>query len=350
MKKTVVFIISIIVILFLITSCSSKTGFDEYMISLADEPYVEEREFELKNNSGSLRLVFDLVQPGRVKLLVSDLTDYEVYSDEEPEFFVTFRDGEGNIIYEKVSVSYGYTDNYVFGKGQVVAELTTRNKPRKMKNIAVSWAYAPENVTVGSVDINRPTTVATDKNGVAFFDFYADKDGIYDVGVAEGCYYDGDYNFQIKNKNGKNVTDKIFIHSNEWISRKVFLEKGEYTISVDTVFSVAVCKVSVIEKYDDVIVKDDVTLPSIIGFNAIQNGEKKAVFDAGSRDFINICAVGSETYYDSVQTVDYRIVDSEGTVVNEGCVEENGRIDVSSLEGRHTIIFSSCGSCVVEIN
>ncbi len=350
MKKVAFFIMIISVALFIITSCSSELVYDEYAVSLADEPFVEEREFELKKGSDFLRLVFDMDQPGRIKLLVSDMTDYDVYPDEEPEFFVTFRDSEGNIIYENVSVSYGYTDNYIFEKGQIAAEITAVNKPRKLKDIAVSWVYAPESATSGSVETDRPTAAAADKNGIALFKLCVDEDGVYDIKVNEGCYYDGDYNFQIKNKNGENVTDKIFIHSNEWISRMVFLEKGEYTISVDSVFSVAVCQVSVVEKYEDVSVENDITLPATVGFNAIHNDEKRVTFDADNRDVINIRAIGSETYYDSFQTVDYRIVDSEGAVVNEGLIEESEQINISALDGRYTLILLSQGSCVVEIN
>lgn len=350
MKRVVALTTVVFLLVLSFSGCTAQNIFDDYYISLDQQPTENEKIFTFNDGSDSVRLNFTMSESGYIKLLVNDYTEYENEPDKEPEFFVDYKTSDGTIIYEKVSVSYGYTEKLFFDEETVVAEITAKNQSRHMKDIAVSWAFANEEQDA-QLKPDTLSAAVVDDNGCAQFFLRAEKDGIYEFRPAEACLSEGDCYFTVINSDGEGVTEELMVHSTEWISRLVFLKKGDYIVKVSSVSAVASCEVNLRQEYSDVDMNGEPvgTLPATVGFDKLHQNARTFTFNADGITSISIEAIGSETYYDSMQTAEYTIRDNPGQIILQDSVEESGVIDVAALNGIHTMELVSTGSCVIEI-
>ena len=350
MKRVVALMTVIFLFTLIFSGCMAQNVFDDYYISLAQQPTEFEEIFTFNDGSDSVRLNFTLPESGYIKLLVNDYTEYEKEPDKEPEFFVDYKTADGTILYENVSVSYGYTEKLFFDEDTVIAEITAKNQSRHMQDIAVSWAFANDEQAV-QLKLDTLSAAVVDDVGCAQFFFRAEKDGVYEFKPTEACVSECDCYFTVINSNGESVTEELMIHSTEWISRLVFLKKGDYSVKVSSVSAVVCCEVNLKQEFANVDVNGEQngTLPATVGFDKLHQDSRTFTFNADGITGISIEASGSGTYYDSMQTAEYIIRDDLGQPVLQDSVEESGTIDVADLNGICTLELFSTGSCVIEI-
>lgn len=355
MKRFVALFSAALILCSLLSGCSDDplgTVFVSYSHSLADEPVVNEKIFELEGNANAIRIDFEVPEAGYIKMNGYDMTNYKEWPDEEPTAFVDFIDKDGKALFEDVEISYGYVDKYLLDAGKVTAEITFKNASSQMNRVALSWAFAPENTETAELTLDEASAAVADENGTARFSLVTDSHGVYNVSASEACVDEWDCSFRIENENGENVSGDLSIHGTEWTSRVVFLPKGTYTVIVSEIESVASCTVQKFGDGEDVILEDEenLTVPVTFGFTLLNCGERKAKFTAdGSATSLYIVTGGSETYYDSTHTTDVRITDSDGNVVFEETCEDIHNVDISEYSGEYTITIIPNGSCVVEI-
>ena len=175
---------------------------------------------------------------------------------------------------------------------------------------------------------NQISVAEVKENKKAEFEFSAEKSGIYSIECSEACMSEYDCYFTVFDSDNNPIADKLFIHSNEWISRKVFLPKGEYKITVEDVFAVATCTVKTEKIFENVASENDenLKLPLKIGFVADENNSVTAEFEAQSGKLV-ATASGTDTYYDSEQDFKIEITDKNGNILlreeYEGSMEWN---------------------------
>ena len=352
MKNVIAIIVAVLTICSAFCGCSPKTVFAEYGFSFYDEPVADEKNLELNDGANAFRITFDVPEAGYIKFLCYDATEYEEWPDETVEFYADFKDESGNSFLEGVSVGEGYYDKYIVDKGLVSVEITPENKPSDMNMLCVSWAYAPLNKEPVYMESGKKYAVAADEYGEAEFAFSVDTPSLVRITPAEACVYECDCVFWIENDKGEKTTDMLSIHGTEWISRKVFLEKGDYTVRVSEISAVACCEF-VIEKAYENLSRDGESADGqavVFGFNGIDNSVKTACFTADGENYLSVEAQGTDTYYDSVHAVKVMIADSVGNIVFDECVEGDSRIDISGYSGEYKVAVSANGSCVVEIS
>lgn len=352
LKKVVAIIVAVIMICTVFSGCSPKTVFAEYGFSFYDEPVADEKNLELTDGANALRITFDVPEAGYIKLLCYDSTEYEEWPDETAEICADFKDESGNSFLQNIAVDEGYYDKYIVDKGLLSVEITLKNKPSDMNMLCVSWAYAPLNKESVHMEAGKKYALAADENGEAEFTLSVDTPSLVKITPAEACVYECDCVFRVENGKEEKITDALSIHGTEWISRKVFLEKGDYTVTVGEISAVACCEF-VTEKTYENLSQDGESADGqtvVFGFNGIDNNVKTARFTAEGENYLAVEAQGTDTYYDSMHSVNVVITDSVGNVVLEECVEENSRIDISGYSGEYEAAVSANGSCVVEIS
>lgn len=355
MKKLIALFSVILIICATFAGCSDENGktvFVNYSSSLADEPVVSEKTFDLTDDANAVKIDFSLPEAGYIKMLGYDSTEYEEWPEEEVRLFADFKSENGNILFEDVEITNGYVDKYLFDAGKVIAEITVKNAPKEMSQLTLSWAYAANSTEAVKLTLEESNAAIADENGEAKFSLITDSHGVYNVTPTEACIYECDCTFRIENENGENVSGDLSIHGTEWISRVVFLPKGNYTVIVSEIDAVASCTVKKIGDGENVILEDEenLTVPVTYGFTLLNNGERHAKFTAdGTANSLYVVTGGSNTFYDSVHTVEAVITDSEGNVVLEETCEDIHKIDISEYSGEYTITIIPNGTCVVEI-
>ena len=351
MKKiVVVLLISFMVLMPFVAGCGDTESGTANGISLANKPIVDEQIFDISGKD-EVSINFDVPQKGYIKLYAYDFTEYEEYPEEESPAKVSFFDKDNKALFENIDISNGYAEQYAFEKGAVTAKITFDNKPKDMKSVAVAWVYAAETTEPTQLKTGEIGAASVNKEKTANFSIKIEKDGIYNITCAEGALPECDCNFSVIDKNGVSVTGEIFIHTNEWISRKAFLPKGEYVINVRDVTAVATCNVEETKSFENIVLAGDknLKLPVDIGFTAEKKEATTVTFTPSGKTLI-ASADGSGTYYDSEQPFEIKIADSNGkTVIEEEC-EGSGSWDISNFSGEHTITVTAKESCVVSLS
>ncbi len=352
--KRIIALFSVILILCTgFAGCSGKKpDYVYHSVSLAETPVANEKVFDLTGNKSTIKIDFDLPEAGYIKMLGYDSSDYVEWPEEEILLFVDFKDKDGNVLYNDVEITNGYVDKYLFDAGKVIAEITFKNAPKNMTQTTLSWAFAAQRSEPVELTVGKDAAASADENGIAKFSLVTDSNGVYKVASSEACIYESDCTFRIENENGENVSGDLMIHGTEWTSRTVFLPAGKYTVIVSEISTVASCKAEKIGSGENVILEDmpNLTVPVTFGFTLLNSGERSAKFTAdGSAKSLYVVTGGSETYYDSVHTVDAVITDSNGNVVFEETCEDIYKIDISQYKGEYTITLTPNGTCVIEI-
>lgn len=357
MKKIFAFLLAAVLLCCSMSGCSDYGSDvpDTYSFSFAETPVADEKFFEL-TDSDTLSLNFELPEAGYIKMIAYDSTEYIEWPEELAEIYVDFKDEKGNIIYEKVRITDGYVEKYLFESGKVIADISVENQPVKMERIALSWAFAADNYEPVVVDYETKSAAPADKNGIARFKLSVEKDSLVRIFPSEACIYESDCSFYVENANGEKVTGDISIHGTEWTSRLVFLTKGDYVIVVSEIEAAASCKVKEEKTYSNIQLADaeGLSVPVTFGFNMLNSGERTAKFTADGSKYLAVETLGTNTFYDSVHTVYVEITDTKGNVVarsdEEECISDETRIDISSLSGEYFVTISTNGSCVVGIS
>lgn len=357
MKKISALLSVLLLVCCLINGCSDsgKGAASSNSFSLAETPVASEKFFEL-SSADTISIHYDIPEAGYMKMIAYDSTEYYNWPDEIAEIYVDFKDESGKILYEKVRITDGYVEKYLFDAGKLTAEISVENQPAKMERIALSWAFAAENYEPVDVAYGTNAAATADENGVARFSFSVDKPSLVRISPSEACIYESDCSFYVETAEGEKVTGDLSIHGTEWSSRLVFLTKGEYTVVVSGIDAVAACSVREEKAYSDIHLggEDGLSVPVTFGFNPLNAGERKASFTAdGSKKYLAVETRGEGTFYDSVHYVDVVITDAEGNIVaqrdEEDAVSDETRLDISALRGEYTVTVSSNGSCVAEI-
>lgn len=357
MKKISVFLCVVLLLCCMMSGCSDygSGAPDTYSFSLVEIPVADEKSFEL-SDTGTISINFEVPETGFIKMIAYDSTEYIDWPDEIAELYADFKDESGNILYENIRISEGYTEKYSFEAGKITVDITIENQPVKMERIALSWAFAADNYEPVAVDYETKSAASADENGVARFSLTVENDSLVRIFPAEACIYESDCSFYVETKDGERVTGDMSIHGTEWTSRLAFLTKGDYVIAVSGIEAVASCKVREEKAYSDIQLADaeGLSVPVAFGFNALNSGDRTASFVAdGTSKYLAVTAIGSNTYYDSVQSIGITITDADGNVVAETYDEndtDETRFDISEFSGEYTVTVSASDSCVVEIS
>lgn len=191
--------------------------------------------------------------------------------------------------------------------------------------------------------LGEKASVSADDTGKAEFAFTLQKPSLVNIAPAGAGMDEYDCYFYVENENGEREVDETFIHSNEWISRKVFLPAGKHTVVVTELDSFVTCLVTEEKSFDDVILesKDEIKLPATLGFCNLNAGERKIkISPQNDEKYLCIEFDGINSYYDTDQGYDITITDKNGKVVIEEYAEWMVKYDLSEFGGE----------CVLEIN
>lgn len=325
------------------TSSQNNAPAFAYSYALKTMPNVSEMDFAF-NGKKPLVIEYDAKSKGIFKMLAYD------DSNEGANLYINVKDKNQRVIAQKTKISGDNGAKISVGAGTFYVEIFAENPPKSLSTVSLSWAYVEDKASACKLSLGIPSVTKVN-NGEAVFSFSLSVASLISVAPAEACAYETDCYFYIKNSSGEKMTDSIMIHGTEWISRKVFLPKGEYTIIVTELNSVAICNVKTEATFDNAGLSGDVVsgLPAVFGFTSLSKGERKVKFNADGIDKLVIKADGVNTYYDSEQTAEIKVIDSNGnTAITETCEGEQS-IDISALSGECTVIITADGSCVVEV-
>ena len=351
MKKFIAVLSAAIIFCLAFSGCANKNPV-KLSVSLAQEPVATEKQIDINETNQSVEINFEVPQKGYIKISAYDDTNYLNWSDEEADFFVSFKDTAGNILFDNIGINNGMHKECLFEKGNVTAVISFVNKPKNMSCLAVSWAYAPVSNEPVELALDKTVAACVNENGESVFTFTADTDGLYGFAPTEACVSEWDCTFRIETPDGKPVSDDLFIHGTEWTSRHAFLPEGDYVITVTDTEIITSFLVKKNSETENAVLeaKDGLTVPVQFGFTLLNSGERSArLITDDKTKFLLVVAAGSETYYDSVHTAEVKITDSQGNVVYEETCEEISKIDISKYSGEYTVTVSASGCCAVEL-
>lgn len=351
MKKAfVLMLLATLLVCGLFVGCSSPADIAE-SIDLADTPVKESFTVELKNGGRSAIIVFDVPKDGFFKLIAFDSTEYDIYPDEICRIFAELPSG-------RIEITDGMTESVAVKAGRLKVIFTFKDKSKMMKSLSVGWAYAADSKVMLIPD---KQAVAVAKNGKAEFSLSLEKPSLIKIRPAEACVFDTDCGFYITDSKGQKATNDIFIHATEWSYSRLFLDAGEYTVTVNRLSGIGVCSVEVYESFDSISTSqsEGLTVPATLGFNSLIDGQRSLSFSADGKDkYLRFEAEGSGTFYDSEQEVALAIFGPDGNEVNLSSDEydaDNGsfagamRLDISKWQGNYSIMLTTNDSCVVRV-
>ncbi|MBQ6930910.1 MAG: hypothetical protein IJN38_02160 [Clostridia bacterium] len=355
MKRALSLILSFTLVLLMFGGCAKVEPL--HTVDLSIMPTNEYLEIDVAEvESYTVKFIFP--EDGYLKLLNCDITEYENWDWEVwPEFYVTFKNSKGRVLYENIATSGGYCENYRFEKGEITAEIRIENKLEGMKMLALSWAYAPDTDEPIPVKFDEEAAAARkNADGLSLFSFRVGSPCVFSFAPTEACIYEGDCNFWIENLNGENITGELSIHGTEWGTRKAFLPAGDYIIKVKDIDSVASCKIRTERTVEDAFMEeaDDLTAPVTLGFTANEYRENTIHFNTADGEKLIIKPYGTGNFYDSEHTVDVVIKDAQGNIVatsEEECDPWFGTyvFEFEGHSGEYTATISTQSNCVVDV-
>lgn len=355
MKRTLALVLSLILLLSVLGGCAKSEPL--HTVDLSIIPTKEYLEIDVEKVE-SYAVKFILPEDGYLKLLTADITEYENWDWEVfPEFYVTFKNSKGKVLYEDIATSCGYIEKLRFEKGEITAEFTIENKLQGMKTLAISWAYAPDNDEPVPIKIDGDMAAARiNADGLSVFSFSVDTPSIFSFCPTEACIYEGNCDFWVENLNGENVTGEINIHGTEWGSRRAFLPIGNYILKVKNIDSVASCVIRTDRSVEDVLMEEatDLTAPVTLGFTLIEHPTRTIRFNTSEGEKLVISPLGTGNYYEYEHTVDVVIKDAQGNIVatsEDECDPWFGTyvFEFEGHSGEYTATISTQSSCVVDV-
>ena len=354
MKKFISLLLMLVMVASLFVGCQSPKSIATMNVKLSEQPMAAEKQIDL-NGAGSLEITFELDKAGFIKMSGYDNTEYEEYPEYSNKIKLVYTDSKGKTLYEIEDISNGYTKETRFDAGKVTATITYDERFEDMKQLVISWAFAPDTNEATPVAVDGATALSAVKNKQATFTFDIAEEGLYNVNVGEACVYDWDSILKVETADGQIVAENVSIHETEWGYRKFFLTKGQYKITADKVECVARCTVKRQEEQPNNVLTEVpkkmilATSPIAIGFVNTNGQVIEATFKAGSSNRLQINADGLGTFYDSEQSFDLVITNSRGKIVLEEEYCESGMYDISSFKGEHKIKLTPHGNGIYQL-
>ena len=355
MKKIFALALSLTMILCVFGGCAKPEPL--HTIDLGVMPTNEYLEIDVTEVE-SYTIKFLLPEDGYLKLLNCDVTEYEYWDTEIwPEFYVTFKNAKGKVLYENIATSGGYCEKYRFEKGEITAEIRIDNKLKDMTTLALSWAWAPDTDEPVPVEIDGDIAAARiNADGLSVFSFCVYTPGVYSFYPTEACIYEGNCKFWIENADGETVTGELSILGTEWATRRAFLPEGKYLVKVKDIDSVASCRIRTERKAEDAVMDeaDDLTAPVTLGFTANKYRENTIRFNTADGEKLIISPYGTGNFYENEHTVYVEIKDAQGNTVetsDEECDDWFGTyiFEFDGYSGEYTATISTQSSCVVDV-
>ncbi len=340
MKKMISVVLVCLMTAALLGGCAGSSA--DAVLDLGQEPMVEERVYPYSD--GAVPLDFNAPAEGYMKFIAYDATEYTLAPDDICRLFV--QAGEGDTI----EITDGMTQAVAVKKG--TNRMTFTAQAVMPTAVSLSWVYVPAGDTAAmKPDELGMLGTAVAEDGKAVFALTVEKTGLYDLFATEACTYEWDCRFRITDSNGTAVTGDVVIHGSEWSSRKVFLQPGDYTVTVEGLQAIGLCRAMQGTVYDVPVVTDAEphTLPVTLGFNAGMEGVRTVTLPATDKDVeIAFAADGAGSYYDSVQGAEVKITGPAG-VVYEEYVEDASTIAVQAHDKDYTMTVTTNDSCVVTL-
>ena len=344
MKKRFGALLLLGVLMLAMVSCAAR---EEYTVSLADEPIVEDR---IMKTGGEMTIHFEFPEAGCIKMLAYDATDYKNEPEKYPSPTVSFYNEKGVAVYEGLDIENGYFEKTHFSKGKVTAKITFAGA-KKMEKAGIYWAFASDTKEPAKVGINQPAAMVTDGAGEARFIFHAEKAGLYYIRCQEAGVWESDCAFEVYNVSEQTMAGRLEIHGTEWNQRTVFLQPGDYKINTYDVEGIAKLFIEAESDYGQVIPAGSATaaLPATIGFSYDLPQSQTATFTLdGGKLRLWASATGSEHFYDSMQRFTLVVRDAAGNeIAREENAEDSAVIDLKGRKGTFTVEVSNVGNGVV---
>lgn len=356
MKRTLTLIISLILLLSVLGGCATQPT-PLHTVDLSIMPTNEYLEIDVTEVEG-YTIKFLLPEDGYLKLLNCDITEYENWDWEVwPEFYVTFKNSNGKVLFENIATSGGYCEKYRFEKGEIIAEIRIENKLEDMETLALSWAYAPDTDEPVPIEVDGDMAAARiSADGISAFSFSVYTPAVLSFCPTEACIYEGNCDFWIENLNGENITGEINILGTEWGCRRAFLPAGDYILKVINIDSVASCKIFTDRTVEDVFLEeaDDLTAPVTLGFTALEYRENTIRFNTADGEKLVVKPLGAGNYYEYEHTVEVIIKDAQGNIVatsEDECDPWFGTyvFEFEGYSGEYTATIATQSSCIVDV-
>lgn len=203
--------------------------------------------------------------------------------------------------------------------------------------------------SVNTVEVNGGKSFASALENKADFEFKIEKDGLYSIFCGGKNLDEDGCTFSIISKaDGSVVVENVMIHRTEWLSRNLFLKSGEYALDLTCADDVtqAECEIKTAKGYEnakwltaDAIGDEAMSLP----LNVASFGEEisfKIQLD-GSMEKIHAEFDGINTYYDSCDAFQVKMLDSQGKTVYDEYVDYGGcMIDAREFSGEYTLVLT----------
>ncbi len=333
-------------------------------------PVTDEVSFE---NSSSETLTFDVSKtnfveivinlpcPGYIDFNLIDDTSYDDYNEDYPGFDLSFSDAEGNEIKGAIGNDGGRNLEHLFDEDVVVLKLKILDPPRGMDTLVTELFFAKETDAPAPVTIDSGYSYSTvGEDGAACFSFTVKEQSVLDFYVGPVADYESEFDgyFDIMTADGKSATDKLFIHSTEWISRKSFLPEGDYILKLyDSPNFINRCKIETVMKERDALINPsgEIPFPSTAGFTSdnLNTVSFDVKFDkeASYEEQLEITPIGAGTYYDCEQSVDILITNEKGeTVYDEEFSEGIFSFSLTDENGDLKVTVTPHDSCYISFS
>lgn len=347
MKKRILSLILMMIIVVSMAACAPK-GPAEFTVDLAKDPIIEDKIFKTE---GELTIHFEFPEAGYFKLMAYDATEYKEEPSKSPAASVSYYNDKGYAAYKDINIDNGYLQKCRFEKGTLTAKITFAGA-NGMEAAGLYWTFAPDTEGPTALIADQPAAKGTNGSGEAQFSLKVEKPSLYNIYCSEAAVWESDCSFEIYNADGESVTGELAIHSTEWISRKVFLQKGEYEIHTRDIQGVATITAELMTAYDQITLAGAAapTLPATIGFGLGLAASQRATFTLdGSTPELWASAIGTGEYYDSMQTFTLVVRDSAGNEIVREDVEDGTMINLAGRTGTHTVEISNAGNSVVTL-
>lgn len=355
LKRALSLILSLTLVLLIFGGCAKIEPL--HTIDLSVMPTNEYLEIDVTERD-SFAVNFILPEDGYLKLLNCDITEYENWDWEIwPEFYVTFKNSNGRVLFENIATSGGYCEKYRFEKGEITAEIKIENKLEGMKALALSWAYAPDTDEPIPLEVNGGMAAArANADGISSFSFTVDRPSILSFAPTEACIYEDDCDFWIETPDGEKATGEINIHGTEWGTRKTFLPKGDYILKVMNIDSVASCKIVTERAVDNVELEaaDGLTVPAVLGYAKIEYETKTVTFNTSDGEKLIVRPTGTGNYYEYEHSAYVEIKDKDGNIIATSEEETDEYFSTyvfffDGYEGEYTAAITAGGNCIVDV-
>ena len=352
MKKWFALLTATVLLVSVMGGCAFQTA--AYAFNLLKQPIGDDVSLDL-GKSHSVTAAFQVPADGNITFVGYDSTfmvGQEDGAEEyvEPTYTITLKDDKGMTLFAGNDLSDGRV--YPIKQGTLVFTLTATGIAAKQElHVSLSWVYVRDDADAAPVTEEKTAAMADDK-GVTRFPLTVEKPSLVKLFPAAACQGDYDCTFTVTDADGKAVAEDLTIHSNEWISRTVYLPAGAYTVTVSGISGMVTYRYEIMKTYaeEDLSADTVASLPALFGFTARTVGKRTVTFtpDADTK-YLIVTVNGSDNYYDSTQIATVTVTDAKGNDVHEGEAEGEYWVDIDRYHYPLTVTVEAHNSCVAEL-